>query len=48
MFISLQKIGSHEHLYLVENTREGGRHVQHAIKALARRDEIENSDTLDG
>jgi hypothetical protein len=48
MFIRVKKIGSHEYLYLVENTREGGRHVQHVIKALGRRNEVENSDMLDG
>jgi hypothetical protein len=32
----------------VENAREGGRHVQRVIKALGRRDAIENSDLLDG
>jgi hypothetical protein len=48
MFIRVKKIGSHEYLYLVENTREAGRHVQRVIKALGRRDEIENSDMLDG
>jgi hypothetical protein len=35
-------------VYLVENAREGGRHVQRVIKALGRRDEVENSDLLDG
>src|ERR1700748_3570874 len=48
MFIRVKKIGSHEYLYLVENTRAAGRHVQRVIKALGRRDEIENSDMLDG
>lgn len=32
----------------VENVREGGRHVQRVIKALGRRDEVENSALLDG
>src|SRR3954466_12081449 len=48
MFIRVKKIGPYEYLYLVENAREGGRHVQRVIKALGRRDEIENSDLLDG
>ena len=48
MFIRVKKIGQYEYLYLVENIREGGRHVQRVIRALGRRDEIENSDLLDG
>ena len=48
MFIRVKKIGPYEYLYLVENAREGGRHVQRVIKALGRRDAIENSDLLDG
>ena len=48
MFVRVKKIGPYEYLYLVENVREGGRHVQRVIKALGRRDEIENSDLLDG
>ena len=47
MFVRVKKIGPYEYLYLVENIREGGRHVQRVIKALGRRDEIENSDLLD-
>jgi DDE family transposase len=47
MFVRVKKIGAYEYLYLVENAREGGRHVQRVIKALGRRDEIEASDTLD-
>ena len=42
----LKKIGAYEYLYLVENAREGGRHVQRVIKALGRRDEVEASGTL--
>ena len=34
MFIRMKKIGPYEYLYLVENAREGGRHVQRVIKAL--------------
>lgn len=48
MFVRVKKIGPYGYLYLVENVREGGRHVQRIIKALGRRDEIENSDLLDG
>jgi hypothetical protein len=48
MFIRVKKIGRYEYLYLVENVREGGRHVQRVIKALGRRDEVENSEMLDG
>ena len=48
MFIRVKKIGPYEYLYLVENARAGGRHVQRVIKALGRRDEVENSDMLDG
>ena len=46
MFIRVKKIGPYEYLYLVENAREDGRHVQRVIKALGRRDEVENSDLL--
>ena len=48
MFVRVKKIGGYEYLYLVENVREGGRHVQRVIKALGRRDEVENSGLLDG
>jgi len=48
MFVRVKKIGPSEYLYLVENAREGGRHVQRVIKALGRRDVVENSDLLDG
>ena len=41
MFVRVKKIGGYEYLYLVENAREGGRHVQRVIKALGRRDEVE-------
>ncbi|HSA66718.1 MAG TPA: IS1634 family transposase [Methyloceanibacter sp.] len=47
MFVRVKKIGGYEYLYLVENTREGGRHVQRVIKALGRRDEVEASGLLD-
>jgi len=48
MFVRVKKIGGYEYLYLVENVREGGRHVQRVIKSLGRRDEVENSNLLDG
>ena len=41
MFVRVKKIGGYEYLYLVENAREGGRHVQRVIKSLGRRDEVE-------
>jgi hypothetical protein len=48
MFVRVKKIGAYEYLYLVENVREGGRHVQRVVKALGRKDEIADSDMLDG
>jgi len=48
MFVRVKKIGAYEYLYLVENAREGGRHVQRVIQALGRRDEVEASGMLDG
>ena len=48
MFVRVKKIGGYEYLYLVENVREGGRHVQRVIKSLCRRDEVETSGLLDG
>lgn len=39
MFVRVKEIGASEYLYLVENVREGGRHVQRVIKSLGRRDE---------
>jgi hypothetical protein len=48
MIIRVKNIGPYEYLYLVENDREGGRHLQRVIKELGRRDEIENVDMLDG
>jgi len=47
MFVRVKKIGNYEYLYLVENAREGGRHVQRVVKALGRRDEVEASGMLD-
>jgi hypothetical protein len=48
MFVRVKKIGGYEYLYLVENVREGGRHVQRVVKSLGRRDEVETSGLLDG
>jgi len=48
MFVRVKKVGGYEYLYLVENVREGGRHVQRVIKALARRDEVADAGLLDG
>lgn len=48
MFVRVKKIGAYEYLYLVENAREGGRHVQRVIKALGRRDAVEASGLIDG
>jgi hypothetical protein len=48
MFVRVKKIGGYEYLYLVENVREDGRHVQRVIKALGRRDEVADSGLLDG
>ena len=47
MFVRVKKIGGYEYLYLVENAREGGRHVQRVIKSLGRKDEVEASGMLD-
>ena len=48
MFVRVKKIGAYEYLYLVENARAGGRHVQRIIKALGRRDEVEASGLIEG
>jgi hypothetical protein len=47
MFVRVKKIGGYEYLYLVENAREGGRHVQRVVKSLGRRDEVAASGALD-
>lgn len=47
MFVRVKKINGYEYLYLVENAREGGRHVQRVVKSLGRRDEVEASGALD-
>jgi hypothetical protein len=48
MFVRVKKIGAYEYLYLVENAREGGRHVQRVVKALGRKDKIAACGMLDG
>jgi hypothetical protein len=48
MFVRVKKIGAYQYLYLVENAREGGRHVQRVVKALGRREEVLASGMLDG
>jgi hypothetical protein len=47
MFVRVKRIGPYDYLYLVENAREGGRHVQRVIKTLGRRDEIEAAGLID-
>jgi hypothetical protein len=47
MFVRVKKIGGYEYLYLVENAREGGRHVQRVIRSLGRKDEVAQSGVLD-
>jgi transposase len=47
MFVRVKKIGGYEYLYLVENAREGGRHVQRVIKSLGRKDAVEAAGVLD-
>ena len=47
MFVRVKKIGGYEYLYLVENIREGGRHVQRVVKSLGRKDDVEASGVLD-
>ncbi|MEO5374498.1 MAG: transposase [Alphaproteobacteria bacterium] len=47
MFVRVKKINGYEYLYLVENAREGGRHVQRVIKSLGRKGEVEESGMLD-
>jgi hypothetical protein len=46
MFVRVKKFGGYEHLYLVENVREGGRQGQRVFKLLGRRDEVEDSGLL--
>jgi hypothetical protein len=47
MFVRVEKSGAYECLSLVENVREGGRHVRRVIKTLGRREEVEASGLLD-
>ena len=48
MFVRVKKIRVYEYLYLVEDAREGRRHVQRVIRALGRRDGVGASVLLDG
>jgi hypothetical protein len=49
MFRRVKNIGPYEYLCLIENAREGGRHVQCVIKALGRRrDAVADTDLLYG
>jgi hypothetical protein len=48
MFVRVKKVSGYEYLYLGENVRDGGRHVQRVIKALGRRDEVAISGLLHG
>ncbi|HYO34307.1 MAG TPA: transposase [Nocardioidaceae bacterium] len=47
MFVRLKRVNGHDYVYLVENVREGGRHVQRVIKSLGRRDQVEAAGLLD-
>ena len=47
MFVRVKKIGGYEFLYLVENAREGGRHVQRVIKSLGRGGGVEGMGALE-
>ena len=47
MFVRIKRVNGHDYVYLVENVREGGRHVQRAIKTLGRRDQVEAAGLLD-
>jgi hypothetical protein len=47
VFVRTQRINGHDYVYLVENAREGGRHVQRVIKTLGRRDQVEAAGLLD-
>ena len=38
VFIRVKRVNGNDYVYLVENVREGGRHVQRIIKTLGRRD----------
>ena len=47
MFVRIKRVNGRDYVYLVENLREGGRHVQRVIKPLGRRDQVEAAGLLD-
>jgi hypothetical protein len=47
VFVRLKRVNGHDYVYLVENLREGGRHVQRVVKTLGRRDQVEAAGLLD-
>ena len=47
MFVRVKRVNGNDYVYLVENVREGGRHVQRVIKTLGRRDAVEAEGLLD-
>jgi len=47
VFVRIKRINGHDYVYLVENVREGGRHVQRVIKTLGRREQVEAEGLLD-
>jgi Transposase DDE domain len=47
VFVRIKRVNGHDYVYLVENLREGGRHVQRVIKTLGRRDQVEAAGLLD-
>jgi hypothetical protein len=47
VFIRVKRVNGNDYVYLVENVREGGRHVRRIIKTLGRRDQVEADGLLD-
>jgi hypothetical protein len=47
VFVRIKRVNGHDYVYLVENVREGGRHVQRVVKTLGRRDGVEAAGPLD-
>lgn len=47
MFVRIKRVNGHDYVCLVENIREGGRHLQRVIKTLGRRDQVEAAGLLD-
>ncbi len=47
MFVRVKRVNGHDYVYLVENVREAGRHVQRVIKTLGRRDDVDAAGLLD-